>query len=145
MPITFGSVGDILAVAGLVKDLITTLNDSRGSAAEYRQIVQSLQNLHMLLLNLDDLAKLCNDRGNSVAESFTARLQAEQCRQYVASFSDKIKKYNHSLREGGSRNAFRDAYWKLHYRITHKECVEEFRHEVQLQIGLITALICAET
>lgn len=38
----------------------------------------------------------------------------------------------------------RDVYWKLHYRVTHKDWVEQFHREIQLQIGLINALICAE-
>ncbi|OCK78372.1 hypothetical protein K432DRAFT_394837 [Lepidopterella palustris CBS 459.81] len=125
MFLTCGSVGDILGVASLVRELIVTLNESRGASADYQQM-------------------LCEQRENSVAESFTAHFQAQQCRQYITSFFEKIQKYDQCLCKGGSQNAVRDVYWKLHYRVTHKDWVEQFHREIQLQIGLINALICAE-
>jgi hypothetical protein len=86
MSLACGSVGDMLAVAGLVRELIITLNDTRGASADYQRAISTLQNLHSLLLALDDLSKLCEQRDDSVAESFTARFQAQQCHQYVADF-----------------------------------------------------------
>jgi hypothetical protein len=41
---TFGSVGDIIAVVGIIKDLIVTLDDSRGSSADYQRITHELRN-----------------------------------------------------------------------------------------------------
>ncbi len=42
MPITFGSVGDIIAVGQLAWSLGKALNTSRGSAAEYRSLIREL-------------------------------------------------------------------------------------------------------
>ena len=44
--ITFGAVGDIISVALLVKDLIATLDEARGSKAEYRAAVQAIKILN---------------------------------------------------------------------------------------------------
>lgn len=42
MPITFGSVGDVISVCLLIKDLVKTLDDSRGSSAEYQEVIREL-------------------------------------------------------------------------------------------------------
>ena len=42
VPITCNAVGDILALATLVLDVIRALNDARGSASEYRTFVDEL-------------------------------------------------------------------------------------------------------
>jgi hypothetical protein len=42
MPITFGSVGDIISTIQIAIQLLTALNESRGSAREFRDLVKSL-------------------------------------------------------------------------------------------------------
>ncbi|KAI4715149.1 hypothetical protein J4E89_000835 [Alternaria sp. Ai002NY15] len=49
MSITFGAVGDIISVALLAKDLIATLDEARGSKAEYRDVVQAINNLNEII------------------------------------------------------------------------------------------------
>jgi hypothetical protein len=42
MPITFGSVGDIISISLLVKDAMKALDDSRGSGGEYQGVIREL-------------------------------------------------------------------------------------------------------
>ena len=49
MPITFGSVGDIIATFQLAWNLLEALNASRGAAREFQDLVKSLRIFHRLL------------------------------------------------------------------------------------------------
>lgn len=44
--ITFGSVGDIIAVAQITAQLLKALSTSRGSSKEFREVVQELETFH---------------------------------------------------------------------------------------------------
>lgn len=57
MPITFGSVGDIISVSLLVKDILVALDDSRGSSAEYQGIIRELYILDRALLEIGQLSR----------------------------------------------------------------------------------------
>jgi hypothetical protein len=52
MSITFGSVGDIIAVRQIAWSLAKALNDSRGSAKEYQGLVKDLQAFQRAVLNV---------------------------------------------------------------------------------------------
>ncbi|KAF2448954.1 hypothetical protein P171DRAFT_341977, partial [Karstenula rhodostoma CBS 690.94] len=56
MPVTFSSVGDIIAVCILVKDCVDALNEPRGSAAEYQAVVRELCILEKALLKVGILS-----------------------------------------------------------------------------------------
>ena len=55
MPITFGSVGDIISVCLLIKDLVDALNDCQGSAYDYQQLVREVRSLERVLLQVNQL------------------------------------------------------------------------------------------
>jgi hypothetical protein len=58
--ITFGSVGDIIAVGQIACALAKTLNDSRGSAKEYQGLVKELQTFDQALLQVSSSPCLSN-------------------------------------------------------------------------------------
>jgi hypothetical protein len=49
MAITFGSVGDIISTVQIAIQLLTALNESRGSASEFQDLVKSLSTFHRIL------------------------------------------------------------------------------------------------
>lgn len=59
MPITCGSVGDIISVSLLIKDLVKCLDESRGSSAEYQTVVRELWSLDRALLEVELLLRSC--------------------------------------------------------------------------------------
>jgi hypothetical protein len=139
--VTFGSVGDIIAVVGIIKDLITTLNDSRGSSADYQRILRELTSLQNILHHLDDLTKACEIHPDYTALRDAARLEALECARLVEPFKEKLQRYSRSLRIGGSGNAVKDAYEKVHYRVLGKDDVEQFRNDVRTRVEAMTALL----
>ena len=89
--VTFGSVGDIITVVGIIKDLITTLNDSRGSSADYHRITHELRNFENILHNLDALIKACENHTEYTALRDTAKLEALECARLVEPFKEKLQ------------------------------------------------------
>ena len=57
MSITFGSVGDIIAVGQAAFALAQALTDSRGSAKEYQELVKELRAFDQALLQASETCK----------------------------------------------------------------------------------------
>lgn len=106
MPISFGSVGDIIAICLLVKDLVAALDESKGSAVEYREVLLELRALERGLLEVDVLSRSHAPTVKLNALYATARKAALDCRQPVEAFLDRIKKYDPSLGTGVSKISF---------------------------------------
>lgn len=54
--ITFGSVGDIIAVSEIACNIISALSKSKGSAKEYHSLVTELQLFNKALLQVGYIA-----------------------------------------------------------------------------------------
>jgi hypothetical protein len=140
MPISFGSVGDIVSICLIVKDLVAALDDSRGSSTEYREVIRELWGLDRALLEVDLLSRTCDNTIELNALCMTARQTAENCRHCIETFSKKIRKYGSSLGEGGSRNVFRDAAMKVRW-VSQKDDLAKFRAEVNAHSSSINMLL----
>ncbi len=49
MPVTFGSVGDIVAIAQIAAQLLKALSSSNGSAQEFQDLLVQLRTFHRCL------------------------------------------------------------------------------------------------
>jgi hypothetical protein len=141
MPITFGSVGDIISVCLLIKDLVIALDECRGSAKEYQHLMQDLRNLERVLLELDLLNKSCNDNADFVALGETAKRTSAECRALIEPFYDRIFKYNEYLKSNHDKRMLVDKYWKIHWKITQKDYVAQFRTALHGRVAAITLLL----
>jgi hypothetical protein len=130
MPLTFGSVGDVISVSLLVKDLLLALDSSKGSSAEYQKCVRELYILDTALLQVERLSRTHSAAPELYALCETARHSIDKCRISVASFTDRIRKYGKSLAAGGSGNSFKDAARKVQWELCEKDEVARFRVEV---------------
>jgi len=129
--LTFGSVGDFIAIIALIRDIIEALDDARGSAKEYQDLVRELDTLRQtveavqrtledpqLIDSLEDLAKTALD---TVA-------QINDC---LNGFLGQIGKYEPTLSAGasGKRNCLKSMGRKVQWKLNGRE-VENFRAEV---------------
>src|SRR4051812_34713302 len=91
------SVGDVLAISTLVKDLAIALNDTRGSAAEYRSIINELLLLDNALLHVAEL--FCSNEPTPELEALhkTAEDTVRKCRESMRSFQNQLDKYDGCL------------------------------------------------
>ncbi|KAF2108018.1 hypothetical protein BDV96DRAFT_672475, partial [Lophiotrema nucula] len=131
MPITFGSVGDIISVCLLVKDLVDALDKTRGSKAEYQSLTRELWILDRVLLEVDLLARTHGDGSipelNALCE--TAKKAVDRCRDLVSDFQRKLRKYQSSfdIAPGQCANVFKSTAMKVRWRVGEKDEVERFR------------------
>jgi hypothetical protein len=141
MPIGVGSVGDIISICLLVKDLVEALNSSRGAAAEYQEMTRELWGLERALLQVDLLSRTCNNSPELNALHETACRTAEDCRRCISDFLKKIKKYEPSLREAGSGSLIRDASRKIQWQVMQSSDVSKFRAEIGAHSQSISMLL----
>lgn len=141
MPVTFGSVGDIVSVCLLVKDLVKALDDSRGASAEYQGLIRELWALDRVLLEVDSLCRRCPDSVQLNALKQTAGQIAYQCRDSITGFLTKIRRYERSLGPGGEKNMLKDTFWKLQWKVLHKDDLAQFKTTISAQVSLLNLLL----
>jgi hypothetical protein len=144
---TFGSLGDILSLCILVKDLVAALDNSRGSSADYQELIRELWTLDRALLEVGQLSQKCAANVELIALQRTVSKAALQCREPMEEFLLRIRKFETHFRDNTSKsifNAARDAYWKLHWAMSYKDEVQKFRtiingHKSSINMLLITS------
>ena len=141
MPIGVGSVGDIVSICLLAKDLVEALNSSRGAAAEYQEIVRELWGLERALLQVDLFSRTHNSSPELHALHETARRTAENCQVCIAAYLKKIRKYEPSLREVGSGSIFRDATRRIQWQVMQSNDASKFRAEIGAHSQSISMLL----
>ncbi|KAG9383509.1 hypothetical protein A1F94_005420 [Pyrenophora tritici-repentis] len=95
MSVTFGSVGDIISVCLLVKDLVTALDKARGSKAEYQAAIRDLWILERVLLEIELITKQHGSEATPELRSLweTANQAVSRCVRLISDFLARIRKY----------------------------------------------------
>jgi hypothetical protein len=140
MSITFGSVGDIISVCIIVKDLVTALDDTRGSTTEYREVIRELWILDRALLEVDLLSRTCENTVEMNALCQAAHQAAANCRQSMEAFTAKLKKYNSCLGEDRSKSVIRNTIKKVQW-VSEKDDLARFRAQVNAHGSSINMLL----
>ena len=141
MPITFGSVGDIITLSLLIKDLAKSFDDSRGASAEYQAINRELTSLEHALSQVEEVFKTLNHSGNLSALDRTANQCVGQCRESITKYQERTKKFERSLQAGGSGNVLRDAASKLKWQAFEKDDLPKFRLELHTHCNSINMFL----
>jgi len=141
MPITLGSVGDIISISLIVKDLVKALDDSRGSASEYQALIRELWVLDRALLEVELLTKMYEQTAELNALCVTAKNVADSCRRCIEIFQENIKKYDDSLGSAGTGKKIQDVSMKIRWRIAHSDDLERFRAEVNAHSSSLNMLL----
>ena len=141
MPITFGSVGDIISVCLLIKDLVDALNDCQGSAHDYQQLVKELRSLERVLLQVNQL--VCKYEASPALNVYCvdARDAVENCRQSAEPFLKQLKTYSRSLKPGGSGNVVKDTVRKVQWKVVQTDNLEKFYKEITTQTNTLNSLL----
>ncbi|MCJ1460592.1 hypothetical protein MMC28_010974 [Mycoblastus sanguinarius] len=141
MSITFGSVGDIISLSLLIKTLVKTLDDSRGSSSEYQAVIRELWGLDRALLEVEVLFRSCEHTVQLNALSTTANECAEHCRKCVTNFQQRIEKFKDSLRSGSTEGLVRKTAFKIRWQVSEKEDLAKFRAEINAHCFSINMLL----
>jgi len=136
---TFGSIGDFIAISILIKDAVTALNDAKGSASEYHQLIGELLSLERAFLEVGMLCQTPDPSPELVAISIQIRRITDQCKSSLENFLLPIYEYTGSFRRGGSGNKFHDAFRKIKWRF-EKDKIIRFHNEITthgMAIGIL--------
>ncbi|KAE9368192.1 hypothetical protein N431DRAFT_547295 [Stipitochalara longipes BDJ] len=143
MPITFGSVGDIISISLIVKDLVQALDDSRGSAAEYQDLIRELWALDRVLLEVEQVSRNSEQTNGLYALWVTTKRATDECRQCIENFLEKIKKYEKSLGGLASGHTLRGVPMKIRWRLTQSDELEKFRTAINAHCSSLSMLLIA--
>jgi hypothetical protein len=142
MPVLFGfSVGDVIAVSILIKDVFKALDDASGAAAEYQELCRELWALDRAFLEVGRLSQSCDTSIELNALSHTVRRVADQCKECIEAFLKKIKGYERSLRDAGSGNKLCDMGRKIKWALVQKGELARFRTEINGHSSAINMLL----
>ncbi|KAL8902722.1 MAG: hypothetical protein Q9207_004434 [Kuettlingeria erythrocarpa] len=143
MSLTFGSVGDIISVCILIKGLVRSLDDSRGSSSEYQAVIRELRSLDHALLEVE-LMFLSSQGSEELASLQETTLSiAAQCEKCITEYREKFKKYKISLQDGGSGSFIRDSVMKLKWGPSEKEHLTKFRAEIVAHCLSVNMLVAS--
>ncbi|KAF6821753.1 vegetative cell wall protein gp1 [Colletotrichum musicola] len=126
---TFGAVGDFIAVLELIQKIVAALDESRGSAKEYRDAVRSLQILERTIAHVKDVFSNQNPsmgHGDLRAIALCIVAKIKEC---LEDFCDKIWKFGPSLANGGTKNVLRDAARKMQWKFKQGD-VEKLHNDL---------------
>ncbi|KAL5348141.1 hypothetical protein ACLOAV_006621 [Pseudogymnoascus australis] len=141
MPITFGSVGDIISVSVVIKDLVQALRESRGSAAEYQEIIRELSILDRVFLEVEQLSGI-KGQGTELNVLYTTTDHIiNECRKCLRNFLEKCQKYDASLGEGKKENLVRGVSRKIQWRLVERHELDRFRSEINTHSSCLNILL----
>lgn len=141
MPISFGSVGDIISICLIVKDLVVALDESGGSSKQYQSPKRELWALERALLEVELLCRSSDATPSLNALYATAKKAAVDCRIPVDALLKKIRKYDTSLAQDRQRSIFRDAAMKVKWQILEKDEIVKFQAEISAHSSSINMLL----
>jgi uncharacterized membrane protein len=149
MPVTFGSVGDIIAISLLVKDLVEALNESRGAAASYQAVIRELYILEKALIQVDLLARTYQSTADLNAIFESAKTTVAGCRTVLEAFKAKVRRYEPYLSQNTnvstSRRIFAGSAMKALWQVSAKDDAARFRVEVVAYSLSINQLLTTAT
>jgi hypothetical protein len=145
MSVGFGfSIGDFISALELVATVVDALRESGDSSTEYRALISQLYTLETALLRVKRLEL----DESQYAEVVALRQAAGQCQRTIDAFWERIKKYQPSLRSGGSGSRVRDGWRKIEWALCRKDDVVRFRsdliaHTESIELLLTTVQMAA--
>ena len=142
MPFTpIGSLGDIIALSRLVRDLIQALDQTKGSSAQYQEITRKLWAFKRVV---QEVETVCRKRERTV-ELDTLRATtcciANQARQCIKAFSKNIREYETNLSKCGSRNVVQGAFKKVQWRVCRSDELSKLQTEVDVYCSTLSVLL----
>lgn len=127
---TFGSFGDFISVGILIKDILRTFDDVRGSVAEYRSLTKELHTLDLSLLQVHHTCISHLPRPETHALKELATEIVDDCKSDVAAFKQQMEKYQTALGHESTNVLGRTAR-KVQW-LTKTRDIDQFREKVKI-------------
>lgn len=134
---SFGfSVGDFIAVGGVIADICNCLRDAGGSKRECQELERELQCLQKALVHLDSL-----NASNPSATLDSIRYAAISCRRPLEEFLSKIRKYDETLGPSTTTSSIQGGFSKIRFRFGPSKDAIKLQNYLVVHIGTINILL----
>lgn len=111
---TAGSLGDILATAGIIIQVTQALMQSSSSCKQYRDVIDELKALHrVLLLANDATSNHHSDLPLSQSLVDSVKTEVRDCHLMMRSFLDNIRRYRKPLSTTGIKGLWGQVWWAI--------------------------------
>jgi hypothetical protein len=138
---SFGfSVGDFLAAASVIKDIVKCLKASGGSASEYQELMLEIDGLQNALTKIEHL-KGSAERTPTINGIKVAALN---CQFVLRNFLEKLKEYEKSLAYGKTRGLVVDSTKKVKYELAMQTEVQNLRAYLMMHTGSLNLRLSTE-
>jgi hypothetical protein len=136
---SFGfSVGDFVAVGGLIVRIIGCLQEAGGAKSEYQELIEQLNTLHKAFLHLDRL----HVRGSASSEILLSiKATALTCRHCLETFLAEIEQFDKSLGVCGKAGVAKTTIDKLCFNFGKKSRVTKLKDYLKIHIRTINILL----
>ncbi|KAK3316590.1 hypothetical protein B0H66DRAFT_299126 [Apodospora peruviana] len=122
------SVGDVIAIGKLIKDVTKVLSDSNGSRAEFAGVSADLESLEIALRQTEGVV-FENPRRNRDMKKVVRSTSV-----LLDDFATMLGKYRPYLQPGGSGNWASDAIRQLRFSLRRPEEVKRFREQISCRL-----------
>lgn len=129
-PVTFGSVGDIIAVCQLAKSIYDALNSSRGSSIEYQGLSAVLRSVERALLEVELFIRAWRDASTPDSLQRECSKLVNECRTTLEAFQSYVNKYDTALSRGSRKATLKRARTKIKWQMLAKKDVARFRADL---------------
>ncbi|OIW29088.1 hypothetical protein CONLIGDRAFT_633272 [Coniochaeta ligniaria NRRL 30616] len=139
--LTFGSVGDIIAVCGLAVELSKALSSARGSAKEYQVLRKDLDQFVQVLMQVIATYEQFEDSPSLESLRHVAKAVVDECGILIGEVLHELReRYGDSLQPGGSGNRVKDAYKKVEFSVRERDRVQLLQESLSKAIGRLGLL-----
>ena len=139
---SFGfSVGDCLTAALIIKDILISFSSSRGSVAEYQELLKEISNLEHILALVKELPKDVTRR----EEFESIERTSSDCQAVLNKYVVKFQKFHSSLEIGQSNGRIKDAARKVQWGLLMKQEVKSMRASLSQYVATLNAQLGVES
>ncbi|KAB5539410.1 hypothetical protein GE09DRAFT_317495 [Coniochaeta sp. 2T2.1] len=139
--LTFGSLGDIIALCGLAVELSRALGSARGSAKEYQALRKDLDQFVQVLMQVIATYEQFERSAWLDSLAHVSRSVVDECGTLVGDVLQKFRdRYDCSLEPGGSGSRARDAVKKLEFSVRERETVRVLQETLRTAVGRLGML-----
>ena len=135
---TAGSLGDILATAGIIIQVTGALMQSSSSCKQYRDVIDELKSLHRVLLLANDA--ISNHHPDlPLSQSLVDSVKTEicDCHLMMRSFLDNIRRYRKPLNTTEIKGLWGLVWWA----IWEQDELEALRKSIASRVQRIHVLL----
>ena len=136
-----GSLGDVVALITIVKDLVKAFDKQKGSSADYQETIRKLWAFNRVLQEVETICGTITVTTELNTSRDALLSVVSQARRSIEALSRGTRKFEPSLREGISRSSLKDIARKAEWKLFHSEDSTRLQLEVCTYSAVLNALI----